>query len=570
MSKGVMTIDGQTVEIENERNVLELIRKAGIVLPTFCYHSELSIHGGCRMCIVEDDRGSLIPSCSEEPRNGMIIHTNTRRVRRYRRNILELLLANHSRDCTICFNSGNCRLQELARSFNISSIRFMNTAHSPHMDHSSKCISKDPNRCILCGDCVRICNEVQNVGAIDFAHRGSDMHISTPFGVPLAESVCVGCGQCAAVCPTGAIIVKNDINKVWRALDNQETFVTVQVAPAVRVALGQEFGLGDGENSIGYIVAALHRLGFDKVFDTSTSADLTVIEESREFVQRLQSWHDMPLFTSCCPAWINYVEKHYPEIMPHVSTCRSPMQMFASVLADEYRKVPGKRHVHVAIMPCTAKKFEAARDEFVTDGQPNVDFVLTTQELVQMIRQSGILWEDLEPEGVDNPFSVYTGAAVIFGVTGGVTEAVLRELADDHGPTALKKLAFVGVRGQDGLKETKITVGGKELSIAVVSGLGNASALIEDLKSGVRKYHFVEVMACPGGCVCGAGQPVVPLSHRAARGKGLYSADLLTSIKRSEDNPLMATLYDGLLKGRNHDLLHVHYPGHKGHHNHAA
>ncbi|MDR2141057.1 MAG: [FeFe] hydrogenase, group A [Deltaproteobacteria bacterium] len=564
MTKGIMTIDGVTVEIGDERNVLELIRKTGVELPTFCYHSELSIHGGCRMCIVEDDRGGLIPSCSEEPRDGLVIKTNTQRLRRYRRNILELLLANHCRDCTVCGNSGDCRLQDLARSFNLNEIRFVNTAVDPKTDHSSKCISKDLNKCILCGDCVRICNEVQQVGAIDFAYRGSHMRIATPFDEPIADSACVGCGQCAAVCPTGAIIVKNDINNVWRELDSRETLVTVQVAPAVRVALGQAFGFKDGENSMGLIVAALRRLGFDRVFDTSTAADMTVMEESREFAQRLLTLQSMPLFTSCCPAWVNFVEKRFPQLMPHVSTCRSPMQMFASVIGEEYKN-GDKRHIHVAVMPCTAKKFEASREEFKINGQPNVNYVLTTQELIQMIHQSGLKWDTLEAEGIDTPFSVLTGAGVIFGVTGGVTEAVLRELADDRSPAGLKRISFVGVRGQAGVKEAKVTVDGRELAIAVVSGLGNAADLIQDILAGTRKYDFVEVMACPGGCVCGAGQPVAPLERRSARGPGLYAADRLSSIKRSEENPLMSQLYNGVLKNRSHELLHVHYPGHAAH-----
>jgi NADH-quinone oxidoreductase subunit G len=565
VKKGVMTIDGVTVEIGDERNVLELIRKTGVELPTFCYHSELSIHGACRMCICEDERGGLIPTCSEEPRDGLSIKTNTQRLRRYRHNILELLLANHCRDCTVCGNNGSCRLQDLVSGFHVDNVRFINTALTPNVDNSSNCVTKDQNKCILCGDCVRVCNEVQRVGAIDFAWRGSNMRVATPFDEPIANSDCVGCGQCAAVCPTGAIIVKNDVDSVWRELDDKNALVTVQVAPAVRVALGQSFGLPDGENSMGLIVAALRRLGFDRVFDTSTAADLTVIEESREFAQRLLSLQSQPLYTSCCPAWINYVEKRYPQLMPHVSTCRSPMQMFASIIGEEYNGGE-KKHVHVAIMPCTAKKFEAARPEFNVDGRPSVNYVLTSQELVQMIHQAGLVWEDLEAEGVDTPFSVLTGAGVIFGVTGGVTEAVLRELADDKSAAGLKRVSFVGVRGQAGLKEAKVTVNGRELAIAVVSGLGNATDLIEDILKGFKKYDFVEVMACPGGCVCGAGQPVASLPRRVARGQGLYAADRLSSIKRSEDNPLMGQLYAGILKDRSHELLHVNYPGHGSHH----
>lgn len=557
-NKGYMIIDGIPVEINGEKNLLELIRKVGIKLPTFCYHSELSVYGACRMCMVETEKGGLEAACSTPPREGMEIRTNTERLRKYRKNILELLLANHCRDCTTCNNNGKCKLQDLAMRFNIQGVRFPNTAEAPNVDDSSPCITRDANKCILCGDCVRMCNEVQNVGAIDFAHRGSKMTISTAFNGPIGESPCVGCGQCAAVCPTGAIVVKDDTAKVWKALDDKDTKVTVQIAPAVRVGLGKELGIPDGENAMGKIIAALRRMGFDEIYDTSTGADLTVLEESNELLKRLEEGnHDMPLFTSCCPAWVNYCEKNYPELLPHVSTCRSPMEMFAGIIKEE-GKNSSRKVVHVAIMPCTAKKYEAARDEFKVDGVPNVDFVITTQELIQMIKESGIIFSELEPESIDMPFGTMTGAGVIFGVTGGVTEAVLRRISSDKSRTGLMSIAYKGVRGMEGVKETSIMFGDREVKIAIVSGLKNASDLIERIKAG-EHYDFVEVMACPSGCINGAGQPFAAYNAKEKRGKGLYTADKLCNIKRSEENPLMMSLYNGILKGKVHELLHVEY-----------
>ena len=494
VKKEFMTIDGIPVEINGEKNLLELIRKVGIKMPTFCYHSELSIYGACRMCMVENQWGGLDAACSTPPKAGMQIRTNTERLRKYRKMILELLLAHHCRDCTTCDNNGTCKLQDLAMRFDINDVRFPNTAEKPLIEDSSVSIVRDQHKCILCGDCVRMCNEVQNVGAIDFAHRGSKMTISTAFDVPLAESPCVGCGQCIAACPTGAILVKNDISKVWKALDDPKTKVTVQVAPAVRVALGKELGLTPGENAMGKIVAALRRMGFDEIYDTSTSADLTVLEESNELAKRIaEGKEEMPLFSSCCPAWVRYCENKYPELMPHVSTCKSPMQMFAAVIRENSRN-SSRKSVHVAVMPCTAKKFEAVRDEFKVDGKQDVDYVLTTQELVRMIKESGIMFRDIDPEAVDMPFGTMTGAGVIFGVTGGVTEAVLRRLASDKSSTALMSIAYTGVRGMEGVKEARVMVGEKEVRIGVVSGLKNASDLIERIKAG-EHFDFVEVMA---------------------------------------------------------------------------
>ena len=556
--KKFMTIDGLPVEINGESNLLELIRKAGIKIPTFCYHSELSVYGACRMCMVENERGMLMAACSTAPREGMDIRTNTERLRRYRKNILELLLANHCRDCTTCENNGSCKLQELARRFNISGVRFPNTQPEPKLDTSSVSIVRDSAKCILCGDCVRVCNEVQHVGAIDFVFRGSRMKIATAFDRPIAESPCVGCGQCAAVCPTGAIVVKSDIEKVWKALEDKDVKVSVQIAPAVRVAVGQELKMGVGKSVMGKIVAALHRMGFDDVFDTVTGADLTVLEESEEFLGRVAEGGKFPLFTSCCPAWIQYCEKNFPELLPNVSSCKSPMEMFAAIIKEQ-AKLSSRRHFHVAIMPCTAKKFEAARDEFKHDGNPDVDAVLTSQELIRMIKEAGIAFDELAPEAVDVPFSGVSGAGVIFGVTGGVTEAVLRRVSSDKSRAALANIGYCGVRGMEGVKEATIPYGDIEVKIAVVSGLANADKLIRKIQAGEAFYHLVEVMACPGGCVNGGGQPFGHSEVKFKRAEGLYEVDGESSIKRSEENAVATVLYQGLLKGKVHELLHVSY-----------
>ncbi len=559
--KQYMTIDGIPVAIEGEKNILQLCQKIGIKMPTFCYHSDLSIYGACRMCMVENKWGGIEAACSTPPRAGMEIKTNTERLRRYRKNILELLLANHCRDCTVCENNTNCKLQDLAMRFNIEGVRFPNRAKSTKNDDtSSVCIVRDAGKCILCGDCVRVCNEIQNVGAIDFAHRGSKMVISTAFGKPLAESPCVGCGQCAAVCPTGAIVVKNNINRVWDAIGDPNVRTSVQIAPAVRVAIGKELKVPEGVNVMGKIVAALRRMGFDEIYDTTLSADLTVMEETAEFIERLEKGGKLPLITSCCPGWIQYAEKKHPEFLENISSCRSPMQMLSSLIKDQ-NKDAEKRMFHVAIMPCTAKKFEATRPEFTKDGQPDTDAVITTQELIRMIKESGLVFDELEPEAVDMPFGTVSGAGVIFGVTGGVTEAVLRRVSGERSRAGLLQAAVAGQRGMEGIKEFYIPYGERQLHIAVVSGLGNAERVLLRSAAG-EHFDFIEIMACPGGCVNGGGQPYFS-NAKEARSKGLYEADRTLSIRRSQDNPIVNSVYKKIIKGRAHELLHTHYTAKK-------
>lgn len=562
---GIMTIDGQAIEFTDEPNVLSVIRKAGIDIPTLCYHSELSIYGACRLCTVEDDRGKTFASCSEKPRDGMIIYTNTPRLMRYRKLILELLLAAHCRDCTTCIKSGECHLQELAHRMGVHEIRFENVREIQPIDTSSHAIIRDPNKCILCGDCVRMCDNVQNINAIDFAYRGTDAQVIPAFNKKIAETDCVGCGQCRVVCPTGAISIHTNIDEVWEALADKNTKVIAQIAPAVRVAIGDNFGYAKGENVMGKLVGVLHRLGFDEVYDTSYGADLTVVEESKEFIERFTSGEKMPLFTSCCPAWVKYCENKYPEFVPNLSTCRSPQQMFGAVVREYYKdpeKNEGKKIVSVSIMPCTAKKEEILRPESYTNGKQDVDYVLTTTEIVRMIRKSGIVFDKIEIEAADVPFGIGSGSGVIFGVTGGVTEAVLRRLQQGHNRVDMESIKKSGVRGDDGIKVLTYNYNGREIKAAVVNGLANADKVLQQIKNHEAEYDFVEVMACRRGCIMGGGQPVnAGPRTRKARMKGLYDTDVNTQIKKSNENPMILSLYDTLLKGKEHELLHRNFSG---------
>ena len=561
-----MTINNRRVTFTNERNVLSVIRKSGIDLPTFCYHSELSTYGACRMCVVEDDRGKIFASCSEVPRDGMVIYTNTPRLQHHRKMIIELLLAAHCRDCTTCAKNGVCTLQKLSRQLGITRVRFENNKKQLPLDTSSECVIRDPNKCILCGDCVRTCDEIQGLGILDFAFRGSKMQVTPAFNKDLAQTDCVGCGQCRAVCPTGAISIKQNVEPVWAALADKNIRVVAQIAPAVRVAVGDKFGIKKGENTLGRLVAALRRIGFDEVYDTNFGADLTVMEESKELVERLESGENLPLFTSCCPAWVKFCENRYPEVRKNISTCRSPQEMFGALLKEEARmnaakereegREPGKTMV-VSIMPCTAKKAEITRPEHFTDGEQNVDYVLTTTEITRMIQEAGIDLAQVQPEALDMPFGLSSGAGAIFGVTGGVTEAVLRRLINSSRAEDLEEISFSGIRGVDGIKEAKVNLNGREVKIAVVNGLHCAEDLLEKMKAGEAHYDFVEVMACKRGCIAGGGQPV-PIGPRTkkARLEGIYKIDSMAQIKLSNENPIITEVYAGILKGKEHKLLH--------------
>lgn len=563
MAKGIMIVDGQRVPFDGEKNVLSVIRKAGIDMPTFCYYSELSVHGACRMCIVENVKtGKIDASCSMEPRDGLEIRTNTARLLRHRRMILELMLASHDCSCTTCAKSGNCRLQALAQRFGVSRVRFPDTRERYEQDNTSLAIFRDPNKCILCGDCVRVCEELQGQGILNYAHRGSELQVMPAFDRKLADTKCVGCGQCAAVCTTGAITVKNQIGQAWQALHDPKNRVVVQIAPAVRVALGEEFGLPAGENVMDRLVKALKLMGVEEVYDTDFAADMTTISESQEFLERLKAGGPFPIFTSCCPAWVKYLELNDPKYLRNISSCKSPMEMFAAVLRDKYQAkdaADGRRTYHMAIMPCTAKKMEAARAEFTRDGQPDVDLVITTRELVDMIREAGIQLTELEPEAPDLPFGLGSGAAVIYGVTGGVAEAVVRYCLPDKSNNALQAIRVTDLRGDGAIREVNLTVEGQELHIAIVNGLSHAKELIADVEAGKRFYHLVEVMTCQGGCVGGAGQPYGLTAAKKRRGAGLYEADATAMFKGAEKNPIVTRLLDEYGHERCHELLHVRY-----------
>ena len=563
MAKGIMIVDGQRVPFDGEKNVLSVIRKAGIDMPTFCYYSELSVHGACRMCIVENVKtGKIDASCSMEPRDGLEIRTNTARLLRHRRMILELMLASHDCSCTTCAKSGNCRLQALAQRFGVSRVRFPDTRERYEQDNTSLAIFRDPNKCILCGDCVRVCEELQGQGILNYAHRGSELQVMPAFDRKLADTKCVGCGQCAAVCTTGAITVKNQIGQAWQALHDPKNRVVVQIAPAVRVALGEEFGLPAGENVMDRLVKALKLMGVEEGYDTDFAADMTTISESQEFLERLKAGGPFPMFTSCCPAWVKYLELNDPKYLRNISSCKSPMEMFAAVLRDKYQAkdaADGRRTYHMAIMPCTAKKMEAARAEFTRDGQPDVDLVITTRELVDMIREAGIQLTELEPEAPDLPFGLGSGAAVIYGVTGGVAEAVVRYCLPDKSNNALQAIRVTDLRGDGAIREVNLTVEGQELHLAIVNGLSHAKELIADVEAGKRFYHLVEVMTCQGGCVGGAGQPYGLTAAKKRRGAGLYEADSSAMFKRAEKNPIVTRLLEDYGPDRCHELLHVHY-----------
>jgi NADH-quinone oxidoreductase subunit G len=567
VTQPTLTIDGRTVAIEGERNLLELVRKANIDLPTFCYHSELSVYGACRLCLVQIEGRGIQGACSTPPEPGLKILTTTPEIREIRRIAVELLLANHDQSCPTCSRSTNCQLQSLAQRLGVKQVRFKSVHQPVALDESSPSLVRDPNKCVLCGDCVRMCTEIQGIGAIDFTHRGHEVSVQPAFGKLLGDVECVNCGQCASVCPTGALTVKSEVDQVWDLLADPAKTVIVQIAPAVRVGLGECFGMKPGEITTGRIVAALKHLGFDQIYDTSFAADLTVVEEGTEFLERKTKGTHLPLITSCCPAWVKYAEQYFPELLPNLSTCRSPQAMFGSLvkaMLPDQLKIERKNLKVVAIMPCMAKKFEAQRPEMGVDGDPDVDNVLTTQELAQMIQSAGLIFDTLQPESFDMPFGFYTGAGVIFGNSGGVMEAVLRYAAEKVTGKKLEQVEFAQVRGDSGLREATINVNGTELKLAVVHGLRNARVVAEQVRAGKSQYDVIEVMACPGGCVGGAGQPVTNApDSRALRTKGLYQADKMLQLHKSQDNMFIVDCYANFLGEiggeKAHHLLHTTY-----------
>ena len=563
MAKGIMIIDGQRVTFDGEKNVLSVIRKAGIEIPTFCYYSDLSVYGACRMCVVENEEtGKIDASCSMEPRDGMRIRTNSARLLKHRRVILELLLASHNCNCTTCEKSGHCHLQALAQQFGVRKIRFPDTREHFAIDNTSPAVLRDPNKCILCGDCVRVCEEMQGMGILNFAYRGSNLQVMPAFDRKLAETKCVSCGQCAAVCTTGAITVKNQIGEAWRAIHDPSKRVVIQIAPAVRVAIGEAYGLPAGENVLDKLVTALKIMGADEIYDTIFGADLTVREESKEFLRRLETGENLPLMTSCCPSWVRYVEQERPQFIKNLSSALSPMQMFATVLKDKYREkdaADGRTTFHIAIMPCTAKKMEAGREEFRRDGVPNVDLVLTTQEVIRMMKESGIRFQMLEKEAPDLPFGMGSGAAEIFGASGGVAEAVARYCLKDKSINALRMLEHSGLRGSDPVRFVTLPIGEREVHIAIVHGLSNAAKLLDQIENGEVQVDLVEVMSCRTGCVGGAGQPYALMNTKLQRAHGLYEIDRSAMFKRSERNPVINAMYDAGLEARAHELLHQEY-----------
>ena len=563
-----VTIDGRKLQAPKSATVLTAAQAAGISVPSLCYHPELRPEGACRVCVVEvEGAKSLVASCVYPVNEGMVVRTNTAAVREARKAVVELLLANHPQDCLSCQRNTNCELQTMAADLGIRKVRFDGVKKNLPLDANNPSLVRDPNKCILCGRCIKACSDRQGVNVYSFAKRGFDTVVAPAFEVGLDQAPCTYCGQCASVCPTAAIVEKDDTQAVWEAISDPTKHVIVQTAPATRVALGEALGMNSGSIVTGKMVASLRRIGFDKVFDTDFTADLTIMEEGHELLHRLQNKGVLPMVTSCSPGWVNFIELMYPDLLPHLSTAKSPQQMFGALAKTYYAEKTGidvKNIVSVSIMPCTAKKAEAVRPEFAANGVQDVDYVLTTRELGRMIKESGIDFAALPAEEYDAPFGIATGAGVIFGSSGGVMEAALRTVAEVVTGKTLESIDFKEVRGLAGIKEAAVPIGDLTVKIAVANTLANARIMMEKIRAGEADYHFIEIMACPGGCIGGGGQPVpVCEETRLNRIAAIYECDQGSQLRKSHENPAIKELYDTWLGKplgeKSHHLLHTHY-----------
>lgn len=564
-----LTIDGKNVEVPEGTTILQASAKLGIEIPTLCYLKEINEIGDCRMCLVEvEGKRGFATSCIQKAENGMIVHTKTPEVLEARKTMLDLILSNHHQDCENCVRNENCELQELINQFDKEKNVYDGTKNTYEIDDKSPSIVRDPNKCILCRRCVSMCNKVQKIGAIGVTERGFKSCVSTVGHNSLNDVNCTFCGQCIEVCPTGALAEKDSTQIVWDKINDKGTYVIVQTAPSIRVALGEEFGMPIGTNVEGKMVNALKQMGFNKVFDTNTGADFTIVEEGTEFIKRLNNNDNLPMITSCCPGWVKYIEMNYPENINHLSSCKSPHEMFGALLKTYYAEKEGidpSSIFVVSVMPCIAKKYERQREEMKQD----VDAVITTRELARMIKQAKIDFVNLDDANFDDPMGEATGSAAIFGVTGGVMEAALRSVSEIITGKPLDKITFEQVRGEKGIKRAEIKIGDQKVKVVVAHGLANAQTIMEEIKSGKADYQFVEIMACPGGCITGGGQPIKSakiqeeVDVHKKRAEAMYSIDEKSVIRKSHENPVLKQIYKDFLGEPNgelaHKLLHTHY-----------